>query len=130
MKMKNLMKKLTSLLLAAMLLLTVTSAMAEEKTYTIGILQFAEHGSLDNCRTGFEEGLAAEGFVEGQNVTYIYQNAQADMATTNQIAAALAEKCDLVCAIATPAAMAALNACEEKGVPVIYTAVSDPETAV
>ena len=77
MKMKNLMKKLTSLLLAAMLLLTVTSAMAEEKTYTIGILQFAEHGSLDNCRTGFEEGLAAEGFVEGQNVTYIYQNAQA-----------------------------------------------------
>ena len=30
MKMKNLMKKLTSLLLAAMLLLTVTSAMAEE----------------------------------------------------------------------------------------------------
>ena len=87
----------------------VTSAMAEEKTYTIGILQFAEHGSLDNCRTGFEEGLAAEGFVEGQNVTYIYQNAQADMATTNQIAAALAEKCDLVCAIATPAAMAAFN---------------------
>ena len=129
MKMKNLMKKLTSLLLAAMLLLTVTSAMAEEKTYTIGILQFAEHGSLDNCRTGFEEGLAAEGFVEGQNVTYIYQNAQADMATTNQIAAALAEKCDLVCAIATPAAMAALNACEEKGVPVIYTAVSDPVSA-
>ena len=129
MKMKNLMKKLTSLLLAAMLLLTVTSAMAEEKTYTIGILQFAEHGSLDNCRTGFEEGLAAEGFVEGQNVTYIYQNAQADMATTNQIAAALAEKCDQVCAIATPAAMAALNACEEKGVPVIYTAVSDPVSA-
>ena len=62
-------------------------------------------------------------------MTYIYQNAQADMATTNQIAAALAEKCDLVCAIATPAAMAALNACEEKGVPVIYTAVSDPVSA-
>ena len=126
MMMKNLMKKLTALLLAAMLLLTATSALAEEKTLTIGILQFAEHGSLDNCRTGFEAGLANAGFVEGENVTYLYQNAQADMATVYQIAATFAEKCDLVCAIATPAAMAALTACEEKGVPVIYTAVSDP----
>ena len=24
-----------------------------EKSYTIGISQFAEHGSLDNCREGF-----------------------------------------------------------------------------
>ena len=119
MMMKNLMKKLTALLLAAMLLLTATSALAEEKTLTIGILQFAEHGSLDNCRTGFEAGLADAGFVEGENVTYLYQNAQADMATVYQIAATFAEKCDLVCAIATPAAMAALTACEEKGVPVI-----------
>ena len=33
-----------------------------EKTYTIGISQFAEHGSLDNCREGFIEGLKEEGF--------------------------------------------------------------------
>ena len=26
-----------------------------EKSYTIGISQFAEHGSLDNCREGFLE---------------------------------------------------------------------------
>ena len=26
--------------------------------YTVGIGQFAEHGSLDNCRTGFLQGLA------------------------------------------------------------------------
>ena len=40
----------------------------------------------------------------GENVTFIEQNAQADMATVNQIAASMAEQCDLVCAIATPAA--------------------------
>ena len=28
-----------------------------KKSYTIGISQFAEHGSLDNCREGFLEGL-------------------------------------------------------------------------
>ena len=48
----------------------------------------------------------------------------------SQIAASMAEQCDLVCAIATPAAMAAFNACEEKGIPVIYTAVSDPVAAM
>ena len=37
----------------------------EKETYTIGISQFAEHGSLDNCREGFLAGLAEEGIVEG-----------------------------------------------------------------
>ena len=34
--------------------------------YTIGISQFAEHGSLDNCREGFLKGLEEEGIVEGK----------------------------------------------------------------
>lgn len=37
------------------------------KTYTVGISQFAEHGSLDNCREGFIEGLKEAGFEEGKN---------------------------------------------------------------
>ena len=28
-----------------------------KESYTIGIEQFAEHGSLDNCREGFLQGL-------------------------------------------------------------------------
>ena len=124
------MKKIAALLLSLVLLLTVASACAEEgKTYRIGIIQFAEHGSLDNCRQGFIEGLAEEGFIEGQNVIFDLQNAQADTATTAQIADILAPKSDLICAIATPAAMAAFNAAEDAGVPVIYTAVSDPVSA-
>ena len=31
------------------------------KTYTVGISQFAEHASLDNCREGFIEGLKEAG---------------------------------------------------------------------
>ena len=42
---------------------TVTDT--DGKTYTIGISQFAEHGSLDNCREGFLEGLFFEGIEEG-----------------------------------------------------------------
>ena len=33
---------------------------SSDAEYTIGIAQFAEHGSLDNCREGFLEGLKEE----------------------------------------------------------------------
>ncbi len=104
-----------------------TENKAEGKGYTIGISQFAEHGSLDNCRKGFLEGLAEEGIVEGENLTVEYQNAQADTGAAGQIAATfLSHKADLICAVATPAAAAAYTAAMKTGVPVIYTAVSDP----
>ncbi len=121
------MKKMAALVMAILVLLSAT-AMADEQI-RIGILQFAEHGSLDNCRTGFIEGLAAEGYVEGENVVFDVQNAQADTSIAAQIADIMAGKYDMICAIATPAAMAAFNAAEDAGIPVIYTAVSDPISA-
>ena len=125
------MKKLTAIVLTLALCLSALAlATAEEKTYTIGIAQFAEHSSLDNCREGFIQGLAEMGYVEGENVTFIVQNAQADMGLCQQIAQQMAQECDLVCAIATPMAQAAFNACMDSGKPVIYTAVSDPVAAM
>ena len=38
---------------------------SSSKTYNLGIIQFAEHGSLDNCRKGFLKGLESEGIKEG-----------------------------------------------------------------
>lgn len=122
------MHKLISLALILALVFSLTSlASAEgEKVYRIGIVQFAEHGSLDNCRQGFIEGLAEEGFVEGVNVVFDIQNAQADTGIGAQIADKFAADSDMICAIATPVAQAAFNAAQDKGIPVIYTAVSDP----
>lgn len=98
-----------------------------EGAYVIGISQFAEHGSLDNCREGFLAGLAEAGIVEGQNLTVIYDNSQADPATASTIADSfVSQKVDLICGIATPSAMTAYNACLNNNIPVIYTAVSDP----
>ncbi len=98
--------------------------------YTVGIGQFAEHGSLDNCRTGFLQGLADEGIVEGENLTVLYENAQADGGTASQIMNNfLSKKADLICAIATPIAQSAYSAAKDSGIPVIYTAVTDPVLA-
>ncbi|MBS4979663.1 MAG: ABC transporter substrate-binding protein [Clostridiales bacterium] len=103
---------------------------AGKETYTIGIEQFAEHGSLDNCREGFLEGLAEEGLVEGENLTVEYKNAAADMGTAGQISDSfVSSDVDLLCGIATPSAQSCFNAAMDKEIPVIYTAVTDPLAA-
>ncbi|WP_026492786.1 ABC transporter substrate-binding protein [Butyrivibrio sp. XPD2002] len=107
-----------------------TDVDTEGKEYIIGISQFAEHGSLDNCREGFLQGLANEGIVEGENLTVHFQNAQADTGTASQISDAfVADGVDLICGIATPSAMSAYNSALGTTVPVIYSAVSDPVAA-
>ena len=101
-----------------------------EATVTIGISQFAEHASLDNCREGFLQGLSEAGFVEGENLIVEYQNAYTDMGTAGQISSGfVSDKVDLICAIATPTAQSAYNAAMDVGIPVIYTAVIDPVAA-
>lgn len=99
-------------------------------SYTIGISQFAEHGSLDNCKEGFLAGLKEAGIEEGVNLTVLFDNAQADTATTSLIADSyVSQEVDMICAIATPSAMSAYNSCMNTEIPVIYTAVSDPVSA-
>lgn len=107
-----------------------TAENSDGASYTIGISQFAEHGSLDNCREGFLEGLKEAGIEEGKNLTVDVQNAQADTGTASTIAENfVAKKMDLICAIATPSAMSAYNSCAKTDIPVIYTAISDPVEA-
>ena len=109
---------------------TSDNANSAEKTYTIGISQFAEHGSLDNCREGFIEGLKEEGLEEGKNLKIVTNNADADTGTAAQIADQfVADKVDMICAIATPSAQAAYNGAMETDIPVVYTAVTNPVAA-
>ncbi|QQT91689.1 ABC transporter substrate-binding protein [Peptoniphilus harei] len=129
------MKKILGVLSLVLLLVGCSSGSGEktsdsERVYKIGILQFAQHPSLDNCREGFLQGLEEEGFVEGKNLEVDYQNAQADMGIAAQIADAfVGNKVDMVTAIATPAAMSAYNATMKTDIPVVYTAITDPVVA-
>ena len=101
-----------------------------EGSYTIGIGQFADHGSLDNCREGFLQGLAEAGIVEGENLTVNYDNANSDGSMATQINQSyVGGDVDLICAIATPMAQAAYAATRNTDIPVIYTAVTDPAAA-
>lgn len=128
-------KKVIAAMLTTVMMAVAVSGCGAAKTeeadgYTIGISQFAVHGSLDNCREGFLAGLAEEGIVEGENLTVLYDNAQSDMGTASTIADNyVSKKVDMICAVATPSAMSAYNSCMSTEIPVIYTAVSDPVAA-
>ncbi len=106
------------------------TAEASADAKKIGVIQFTTVPSLDNCYTGFVQGLAEEGFVEGENLTIDFQNANAETSTADTEAQTMAQKkYDLVGAIATPAAMSAYGACKADNIPVVFTAVSDPVSA-
>ncbi len=138
--------KLSKKITASVLALTIASSCAlftscgstegsqtgntSSKTYTIGIAQFGPHSSLDNCREGFIAGLADAGIVENENLVILTKDANFDTSTANSIATGFASsEIDMICAIATPMAVAAMNAAYDTNIPVIYTAVSDPKAS-
>ena len=142
------MKKFASVLLAAALTLSLAACGAktnegaqstpESTTNTtettkipvIGINQYGEHPSLDNCREGFIQGLESAGLTEGVDFIIDYQNAGFDDNINTQIGQNFsANNVSLMCGIATPSAMSCYAAAENKDIPVVYVAVTDPEAA-
>lgn len=101
---------------------------AAAEDYHIGIVQIVEHSALDAARLGFIEALASAGFKEGDNLTIDYKSAQGEMPTAVTITEGfVADKVDLILAIATPCAQAAATV--TKDIPILITAVTDPVAA-
>lgn len=124
------MKKGLLTLLAISLLATIVTGCSSDSTPKIGISQYGEHASLDNCREGFIQGLEKSGLVEGEDFVIDYQNAGFDDSINTQIAQTFASNnVDLMVGIATPSATALYAATEDKDIPVIFTAVTDPVEA-
>lgn len=140
--MKHMKKKTIAMVLAALAAMTSLTACSggqtassgtdggEDGTYTIGVIQYATHPSLDNCYEGFLKGLADEGFVEGENLTIDFQNAQGDTANCDLMAKTMVtSRVDLLAGIATPAVMSEYSAAKSSDIPIVFTAVSDPVSA-
>lgn len=116
-----------TMLLAMAATFMVGCSKKKDGEIVIGIGQFAEHGSLDNCREGFLAGLEEGGYKEGKNLKIIYENSQADVNMASQISHSfIAKQVDMIAAIATPMAQSAFGATKNTEIPVIFTAVTDP----
>ena len=98
---------------------------AKKEQKKIGVVQLTEHAALDAAYKGFKEGLADAGYKDGDKIKIEYKNAQNEQSNCQTIASQFVnDKCDLVLAIATPAAQAMAN--ESKDIPILVTAVTDP----
>ncbi|CZR09119.1 tryptophan ABC transporter substrate-binding protein [Trichococcus collinsii] len=101
-----------------------TTESEQEQVY-IGILHLTTHPALDQITEGIMDELAAAGYVDGENATIDFQNAQGDQANMKSIAESfVSHDADIMIGVATPAAQALKNASDE--IPVILGAVQDP----
>ncbi len=131
------MKKLLGIFLAStMLALTACgggataptntnkSAETEDKIFKIGIVQLIEHPALDATRDGFIKSLEDNDV----KVEIDYVSAQGDIAVARTISEKfVADKVDLIFAIATSAAEAAVGT--DTDIPILFSAVTDPVAA-
>jgi len=96
----------------------------------IGITQIVTHPALDANRQGFIDQMAAEGFIEGENVEYDYSTPEGDMTVAASIAQKfVSEKVDMILAIATPTAQACVEAIEGTDIKLVFGSVTDPVAA-
>lgn len=118
-------RRLISLFIILALLLAACGGDDEEKTtsYTVGILNPLD--IFEPGVEGFKAGMANAGYVEDDNVTYIYAGPQMTPETRVEAAQALVDAdVDLIFTIATPGAQAVQSVTTE--IPIIFTLVTDP----
>ena len=134
------MKKLTALILGALMVLGLTAcngdktptppAEGEGDSYKIAIVKQLDHASLDeiaNAITAQLDALAAE-----KDITIEYKmfSGQNDSTLLRQIGSQIiSEEYDAIIPIATLAAQTMTIAAEATKTPVIFAAISDPEEA-
>lgn len=120
------MKRLTLVVLVGVVIgmLAVSTGAA---TLKIGICKIVEHPALDAVEQGVIDALTAAGYERDVDVEYLLASAQGDFAVAISIAQNFqAQGVDLVVAIATPVAQAAVEVFRGTDIPIIYAAVTDP----
>lgn len=94
------------------------------KKYRIGITQIVAHPALDSAREGFKAGFKEAGI----DADFDEKNANGEAATANLIANSfVSSKVDLIYSIATSTAQAAAQSTNT--IPVVFSAITDPESA-
>jgi putative ABC transport system substrate-binding protein len=99
-------------------------------TYKFAVIKQLDHASLDEIANAVKAQLEAIGAEKGVTVQVDVTSGQNDQTVLKQLAdQAIADKVDAIIPIATMAAQVTALAAEETKTPVIFAAVSDPESA-
>jgi putative ABC transport system substrate-binding protein len=82
---------------------------------------------LELSFTGFKQGMTDLGYVEGENINYIYGGPTDSIDKLDGVAQDLVKAdVDLILSISTPATLAAKNATADNDIPVVFVPLTDP----
>jgi putative ABC transport system substrate-binding protein len=97
-----------------------------EKKITIGYVQITQDPVLDAAKAGVFRALADSGFINGQNIKVLDNNAQGDLSMISMILQSLqSQNVDLIITNSTPCMTAAAQAV--RSIPVVFTVAFGPE---
>ena len=103
---------------------------APAASYKVAIVQQLDHSSLDEIRTAVAAELQSKADAAGIELTISEFNGQNDPTMLGQIGAqVMGDSVDMIIPIATLAAQTMVTAAEGTDTPIVYAAISDPETA-
>lgn len=93
--------------------------------FHVAVGQIVEHGALDKLRENLKKGLAANGYTDGKNLIWTYENAQGNPTTAIQIGHKLTSlNPSVIVTLSTPMTQAVASATTI--IPIVFGAVSDP----
>lgn len=120
------MKKfLKSLLCLVLLSLNLFGCSQGNSIKKIGVIQLVEHTSLNTIKNSFDKQMISLGYIDGENIEFVFRNAQGDTSVVPSIIQDFkSKKVDVIMAISTPVAMSAASV--SKDIPIVFSAVSDP----
>lgn len=122
--MKKCLSMAVPFLLASLVLISTAFAAESPKKVLIGVSKIVSHPALDAVVKGMQDELAAAKV----NAEYDLQNANGDINAAASIANKFqSEKVALAVGVATPTSQALVNTL--KGIPIVFTAVTDPVKA-
>lgn len=129
--MKNkLILGLVLILIASIAIAGWYSAPSEDKETikVVGIAQWISNQEYTENVKGFKDGLAEQGYIEGENVLFIIENPEADKDRQREIMRFFIEKdVDLVYSLTTPGTLIAKEMIKDK--PIVFSIVTFPVEA-
>jgi len=106
---------------------TRAKASAESKTLKVALVNFSSTVTLEEGLRGLIDGLAEEGFVDGQNIKFTRFNAETDRATAVAIAKDVVSRdFDLILTVSTAMLQAVANANKETAQTHVFAITTDP----
>jgi putative ABC transport system substrate-binding protein len=106
-------------------LLATACGKKKPETFTIGVINVTP--AVVPTMKGFKASMTDSGYIEGENVSYIYQEQATSIDDLESVAQSLVDaKVDLIVGIGLPAVKAAQRVTAGTDVPVVFLFVDDP----